>query len=687
MAAAAWTFTQPVFHAYATLRVHSETPHLAFKITDDQQASQFEVFKRTQRELVLGDGVLLAALGDPTIKSAAAIKSIVATEDPVIWLRNLLQVDFPGNAEIMTISMKGEDAALVADLVNAVLDAYVKNVIDVGKQQRTRRLAELHAAMSTQEEKSRRLRSKLQNLTDSLGSGDTEALSIKQQVAIQRYAQLQEEFGRIQFDRLRAEIELARITDQLASQADSSNDHEAQVAARADAEKQRLVDSHHAVVAQAEVLHQAQLVADEASSRVGRGGNRILKPYHERVQREQQRLEEIKFSVTEEIAAQLARDAEIARHSRAAESRAEQDRLKRELEILRAHEKTMGEQLAAATAAADKIGTSSVTVELTRNELDRLERIYDEIGVEAETLTIELSSASRVEALGRARRPEGLSPRDRIKKSAAFAILGLMLPCLGLFWLDAKSQRIGGVGELYQADLRVLGAVPLLPRRSLVKPQPTGRDATALRESIDRIRTLLIRQSEMANYRVIQVTSAIAGEGKTTFARQLAKSLARAHRRTVLLDFDLRCPAVHAAFGISLEPGVCDMLTGHRTMEDVLVYENGPFLAVAAAGRRNSESLASLTSEALERLLLQAREQFEFVIIDSSPALPVVDALLIGQRSDATIMTALRDVSRAPLIHEAIARLHDVGANVIGSVVTTKENRTYYRSLDRYAAG
>jgi succinoglycan biosynthesis transport protein ExoP len=71
--------------------------------------------------------------------------------------------------------------------------------------------------------------------------------------------------------------------------------------------------------------------------------------------------------------------------------------------------------------------------------------------------------------------------------------------------------------------------------------------------------------------------------------------------------------------------------------------------------------------------------------VDSSPVLPVVDALLVAQQCDATILTALRDISRTPQLLEAEDRLRQIGANVLGSVVTTKGNHWYGQHLDRYA--
>jgi capsular exopolysaccharide synthesis family protein len=706
LAGGAWFYFQPKFHTYASLRIHSETPRLAFEVEEAGQAAQFEIYKRTQRELVLGDEVLIAALRSSKLAEAPIMRTIALSEDPVIWLRNLVRVDFPGNAEIMVISMEGDNPAFIADTVNSVLDAYVVNVIDAGKRHRSDRLVELRKVQGVQEEKARRLRNKLETLTESLGSGDSEALSVKQQVAIQRFAQLQTEHTRVQFDRLGAELKLARIADRLSSrpekaaeQKPAENADEVQqpgspaggpselppIAAMTPAELDAIIQRDGAVVAQRDVVRQAVLTLEEVVRRVGNDKTSVVSQFQSRVDQENEVLSKLEDLARENVVQMQAQQAALFARDQHLSLIEKHEQLQGEVKTLQLHEKLLAEFLTKATQEADKIGTSSVNVELTKNELDRLEKINDRIGVEIETLTIELSSASRVEPLGRARRPLAAGKEDRWKKTVTFGLLGFLVPCAGLIWLDLRRKVVNGEADIEQlATLRLLGSVPIVPPVGYFG-QRHERGALALREAVDCIRTVLIREAELSDYRIIQITSAIGGEAKTTFASQLARSLARANRRTVLVDFDVRSPSVHDAVGTRLEAGTCELLRGERTIEDVLRPTEQEDLWLVFAGRCDRLALTALTNCAVDNLLTRLRERFEFVIVDSSPVLPVVDALLVAQRSDATILTALRDVSLAPQMEEARDRLRQVGANVIGSVVTTAGVRSYYETQDRYA--
>src|SRR5205823_3503140 len=127
------------------------------------------------------------------------------------------------------------------------------------------------------------------------------------------------------------------------------------------------------------------------------------------------------------------------------------------------------------------------------------------------------------------------------------------------------------------------------------------------------------------------VTSAVAGEGKTSLSCHLAASLARAGRRTLLLDCDLRKPSAHRLFRIPEQPGFSELLRGEGALQDVIHATSTKNLYMIPAGQCDPQALQALSQEQVPEILSRIREQFDFVIVDSSPVLPVVDALMIGQ--------------------------------------------------------
>jgi succinoglycan biosynthesis transport protein ExoP len=168
----------------------------------------------------------------------------------------------------------------------------------------------------------------------------------------------------------------------------------------------------------------------------------------------------------------------------------------------------------------------------------------------------------------------------------------------------------------------------------------------------------------------VLVTSAVAGEGKTTLASSLALSLARAGRRTLLVDGDLRRPAAHQLFEQTLQPGFSEVLLGEVELPDAVrpttTHAN---LWLLPAGQWDRTVLQELARQRSESLFARLRQQFDFVVVDSHPVLSATDALLVGQHVDAAILSVLRRVSRTPEVYEASQRLATLGIHIFGAVV------------------
>jgi capsular exopolysaccharide synthesis family protein len=240
--------------------------------------------------------------------------------------------------------------------------------------------------------------------------------------------------------------------------------------------------------------------------------------------------------------------------------------------------------------------------------------------------------------------------------------------------------------------IRVIGALPLLPssrprlsmgRKSLA----TVQMPMAFRESIDGLRTMLLREAELSPTQVVMVTSAMGGEGKTSLACQLAWSIARARYRCLLIDFDLRRPAAHGVLGLPVSPGMCEVLRGEADLRDVIQPTRASNLSFIAAGELDDEAQIGLTQQHLADCFAALRPEFDFIVVDTSPILPVVDALLVAKHVDAAILSVFCDVSQAPKIHLAYSRLVNLGVNVLGSVVTGSHPTSMYGYGQAYREG
>jgi capsular exopolysaccharide synthesis family protein len=243
---------------------------------------------------------------------------------------------------------------------------------------------------------------------------------------------------------------------------------------------------------------------------------------------------------------------------------------------------------------------------------------------------------------------------------------------MGLALIEYRKRRVRSASEISRGlGIRVVGAVPRARHleRCLGNDGELDLAGTPVIESIDAIRTRLLHDANTRSTRLVMVTSATAGEGKTTLAGHLASSLARAGRKTLLLDGDLRRPSLHELFELPLQPGFSEVLLGEVDLADAARETHQENLSVIAAGQWDREVLLALARDGLEGVFEKLIDEFDFVIIDSHPVLAATDSLLIGRQVDAVILSVLGEVSQMPRVYAAQQQLAGLGVRVLGAVV------------------
>jgi capsular exopolysaccharide synthesis family protein len=181
---------------------------------------------------------------------------------------------------------------------------------------------------------------------------------------------------------------------------------------------------------------------------------------------------------------------------------------------------------------------------------------------------------------------------------------------------------------------------------------------------------MLVHEAKTGNLRVLMVTSALGGEGKTSLSCHLATSLARAGFRTVIVDADLRNPSVAGVFDISNDGGLAALLRGECDVDAALLPTPHADLAVVPAGDCDDAAIRGLNRGHLHDLLEELKRRFDFVVVDTAPVLPVADTLSIAPYVDAVVLSTLRDVSRLPKVFAAYQKLGLLGVRILGAVVT-----------------
>jgi capsular exopolysaccharide synthesis family protein len=323
--------------------------------------------------------------------------------------------------------------------------------------------------------------------------------------------------------------------------------------------------------------------------------------------------------------------------------------------------------------------------QLAREEEEEEKKTLSTIMGRLRDLKVEARAAPRAKKLDEA----VVSATDGKKKmllTAGGGVGAFALMVLGVSWWEFRKRKITSADEVTHGfGVDLVGTLPRLPRR-LRRPvlthqfHPTSRWS----ESIDSYRTLLFRNYRSAVPRVVLVTSAVPGEGKTSLASQLALSIARARCRTLLIDADLRRPAVHRVFGLTLGAGLAEVIRGEATPEAVTRQTLAPGLSLITAGKADLQAIYALAGEEFRNLLALLRSEFDFIVVDACPVLPVADTLHLAPHVDGVLFSFLREVSRVPKSAAALQRLKVLGTPVLGAVINGSDedvsSPVYYTS-------
>lgn len=203
---------------------------------------------------------------------------------------------------------------------------------------------------------------------------------------------------------------------------------------------------------------------------------------------------------------------------------------------------------------------------------------------------------------------------------------------------------------------------------------PHERPRTLISETYRSLRTALLLSSAR-ELKVVAVTSAMAGEGKTATASNLAVVLAQLGRQVLLVDCDLRKPRLHQVFHVSNRFGLVNQLTASAEPDAVYLPTEVPNLWLTPSGPIPPNPSELLASDRMREWLRSVRARFDFVVIDTPPALAVTDATIVGMLVDGVVLTLRSGKVTREEARLCRDRLRQAGIKILGAVL----NR--YRSL------
>jgi len=367
----------------------------------------------------------------------------------------------------------------------------------------------------------------------------------------------------------------------------------------------------------------------------------------------------------------------------------EQNKLKTELLELETQQRLLQDDIDYYTLASERVAEVSLEVRRINRHIEAWSKFAEQIKNRIDDMSVELDQPLRVY-----KRDEAAAmyvdnrPKHWVMTGAAGAgTIALVLLAFG--WFEYRARKVNSADEVVQMlGMRLLGALPDYTHRRRLLSFGNGDEEQwqhMLAESVDTARTMLLHAAQTDGLRVVMVTSAMPGEGKTSSATHLAASLARAGRKTLLVDCDLRNPTAHRLFQLSRAPGFADVLQGECDLASAIRESPVEGLSVITAGRTTAIAMQALARGGAYPLFQQLRQQFDFIIVDSCPVLPVADSLVLAEGVDAVIFAVLRDVSRMPRVYEAYRRLAVLGVRTLGAMVSGVRDPIYARGY-AYAA-
>jgi succinoglycan biosynthesis transport protein ExoP len=668
---AAWLFVPaPKPTAQALLHVEATQPWVAYHRAESK--SDFQNYQRTQIALVKSRFVLNSALRQPEV---AALQLVREPLDPIAWLQKELIVDFTVAPEIMRVAMTGHQPDDMRTLVGKISRAYLDEIVkreEVKRRDRHEKLKEIHERY---QETLRTKRRTLRELVENVGTGDPNTLALKQRLAQEQLALSAKEL-------LQLESDLRRLQTEMGVRQSSPDAPEEIVLTEADLDELLRKDPTLERLLQRQV--QLEQDVNEALRVAARGEDEpAVKMLRGELLKLEASIEQRRREARPILAAQY-------QNRQLRNSKNNLTTLGGRLKLFEELRKNLVKDIDRLSVEARSLNKGSLDIETYKQDIAQTEDTAKKVAAELEAMSVEFQAVPRITELEGAAVSQQDDLARRLMATAGAAFAGLVLSCLTLAWWEHRARRVQSAGEIeHGLGIALMGTVPPLPPVAFA-----ATDTAAMsHDPLDAVRAMALHTARTDALRVLMVTSAVGGEGKTSLVSRLGASLARANRKTLLIDCDLRNPNLHRSFQLKQEPGLSEIMEGSLLADEVIQPTGVNGLSVISAGHVTATALQAISQETLRFILDKLRDDYEFILVDTCPVLPVADALLIGQQVDGVILSVLHDVSQLHQVHGACQGLQRMGARLLGAVVngisrdSSAQGYHYARQLDQPTTG
>jgi capsular exopolysaccharide synthesis family protein len=317
--------------------------------------------------------------------------------------------------------------------------------------------------------------------------------------------------------------------------------------------------------------------------------------------------------------------------------------------------------------------------------VQREKTVYDRLMVLVQTVGISRNIDQETLAILEPASPPKRSYTQEIRLLGVAGVGGLGLGLGVILLIALRDDRFTSLIEVSEKlGQNVVGQVPEVPSLQRGAPLPLlaiDDKRHLFAESYRNLRSaILFMAIEGERPKVLLITSAVPNEGKSTVAANLARALALGGSRVVLVDADLRKGVLHQLLGLQREPGLAEALRQPGELENVIQKDSLLNFAFIASGKASGHSGDLFLGAEFKQLLARLRQQFDYVLIDSSPVFAADDATTLAPAVDGTLFVVRSRFSGARPVREALELLYQRQAKVLGVIFNQADAsaRSYY---------
>ena len=349
--------------------------------------------------------------------------------------------------------------------------------------------------------------------------------------------------------------------------------------------------------------------------------------------------------------------------------------VKAEYDAAASQENMLKGQINALRGQALDVDSRSIDYNILKREADTNRQLYDallqrfkEVGAAGDVRSNNITVIDRAQG--------GFRFKPNLIQNMIFGMLaGLLLGVLLAFVLEFLDDSLKTAEDVEQKlRLAVLGIIPRVSAKENVATA-SADPRSSFSEAYRSVRTALQFATDHGVPRSLLVTSASAGEGKSTTALALARNLAQVGKRVLLVDGDLRNPSLHKLLSLKSDVGLSNLLAGASTLTAAVQPSGEERLDVILAGPLPPNPAELLSGSKFISMLTVAAERYDQVIIDGPPVLGLADAPILSNAVEGTMLVITSAKTRTSIAQAALKRLVAARARVIGALITKYDAR------------